>query len=261
MVSFVLHSPGRVLFSIGSFDVYVYGLIMAFAVLCGAIVSVKLSQRSSLPKDTFYSVVPLTVILGFLGARVWYCVLNPSLVKSFFDVFNFRDGGISIHGAILGGFLGLLYYSKREKISLSTLCDYAVPGLALGQAIGRWGNFFNNEAFGLPYDGFLKLYIPQGYRPEEFFNNSYFHPTFLYESVLDFILFILLTFLLVKKNFKSGVVTLIYLLLYSFLRFWIELLRVDATFYVLGFSIPVFVSILVFILSFVGLFILTKVNK
>ncbi len=130
------------------------------------------------------------------------------------------------------GTVSVIFFCRFKKESFWDVIDVLVPSVALGQAIGRWGNFFNNEAFGLPTDQPLKLFIPYSSRPEFFVNNSYFHPTFLYESIWNLCIFILLIFLF-RQNIRgflklpAGSLACIYLLLYGIGRFWIESLRVD----------------------------------
>ena len=264
MFDIILSSPGRVFMSIGSFEIYTYGVLMAVAVLLGVLISNSLANNSKIfLKDIFIELSPILIVFGFLGARLWYCSLNlQAYLLSPLNILNFRDGGLSIHGAILGGLCALLIYAKRKKTSLLRLCDYSTVGLALGQSIGRWGNFFNNEAFGYPTDTFVKLFIPYESRPQNFLENSYFHPTFLYESLADFCLFILLYYLISKKNLNSGVLTLLYLLVYSFIRYFIELLRVDSNFFILGLPFPAFVSIFLFVFSLLCLVVrVTKLHN
>lgn len=258
MDGLILSSPARVLFSVNGFEVYIYGLTMALAIFCGVFTSNYFANISGkFSKDIFLNVAPLVIICGLLGARLWYCGINYEFyIQNPAAMLNFREGGISIHGAIFGGAIALWYFARKNKFKWQSLFDYAVLGLALGQSIGRWGNFFNNEAFGLPSDAWLKLYIPLQNRPEAFLNYEYFHPTFLYESVLDFVLFLLLCRLLGK--FPDGKLTLLYLIAYSVIRFFLEFLRIDST---LNFGIitfPALVSLLVFIVS---IFVLIKLYK
>ncbi len=264
MPELILHSPGRELFALGGVEIYTYGVIMALAVFCAVMFSNYCANKNSqFPKDVFISLAPLLIITGLLGARLWYCILNYShYLLCPFDILNFRDGGISIHGAILGGFFGLLFYARRKSLSLSKLCDFSVVGLALGQTIGRWGNFFNNEAFGLPTDLPLKLYIPLNSRPQEFIQYEYFHPTFLYESVADFLIFLMLFRLLNAPKTPVGAITLFYIFLYSLVRFGIELIRVDSNFFIFGLPFPAFISgILVLFSSLTLCRLFTKLYK
>ena len=261
----ILSSPGRVFVSINGFDIYNYGVIMALALLAGTLVSNYIADKADrFFKGIFIDIAPFLVISGIIGARLWYCLINYEQYVLFpFEILNLRTGGMSIHGAILGGFIALLVYAKIKNISIISLCDYASPGLILGQAIGRWGNFFNNEAFGIPYDGFLKLYIPPAMRPYGFTENSFFHPAFLYESLADLILFVVLFYVLtVKTNMKPGTSALIYLTGYSFIRFFVELIRIDSTLSIICLPFPAFVSLIIFTISII-IFIsnLTKVYK
>ncbi len=261
----VLSSPGRVFLSIGGYDIYNYGVVIALAILAGVYTSAFLSDKSNvLPKNIFIDISPMLIISGILGARLWYCILNYQVyITEPLEILNLRTGGISIHGALLAGIVYLLIYSAQKKINIKTLCDYAAPGLILGQSIGRWGNFFNNEAFGLPYDGLLKLYIPPSDRPYIFADYSYFHPAFLYESIADIVLFFVLLFILKTSGKKyPGLTALSYLLGYSAIRFCVELIRIDASVHIFRLPFPAFISLIIFILSAVVLiFSLIKIYK
>lgn len=261
MEGIVLTSPGRVLFSVCGFEIYTYGVCVGIAILIGTLVSNWMANRSNkLPKDVFLTLIPALVLFGLLGARLWYCLLNLSQFSSdLMSILNLRTGGISIHGAILGGFLYLFIYSKLKKINLVSLCDYSVLGLILGQAIGRLGNFFNNEAFGLPYDGFIKLFIPPQNRPMLYLDYSYFHPTFLYEITCNIVIFGVLFWVATKKRFVPGDLTLMYLIFYSLIRFFIEQVRIDSNFYIYNLPFPAFVSLLIFLCSLI--FLVTKRYK
>ena len=142
------------------------------------------------------------------------------------------EGGIAIHGALIGGLLSLLLFCRSKKISFVGLLDTILPSVILGQSIGRWGNFFNNEAFGLPTELPWKVFIPMQYRPIEFLDKDFFHPTFLYESIWNFLIFILLIIIFNQQTknqrFNPGIISCLYLITYSFGRFWIEGLRLDS---------------------------------
>ena len=143
-------------------------------------------------------------------------------------------GGIAIHGALLAGTLAVLIFCRWRRQAFWDVLDVLVPSIALGQAIGRWGNFFNNEAFGVPIKGDLvwKLFIPFVNRPLNYANNEFFHPTFLYESIWNLLVFILLIVLFQRSNkglltLPAGALSCIYLITYSLGRVWIEALRTD----------------------------------
>ncbi|MFN5563547.1 MAG: prolipoprotein diacylglyceryl transferase, partial [Pseudanabaena sp.] len=137
--------------------------------------------------------------------------------------------GIAIHGAIIGGAIAATIFCKRQQISTWLMADIIMPAVILGQAIGRWGNFFNSEAFGSPTDLPWKLLIPSNRRPPEFVNEAYFHPTFLYESLWNIGVFAILIFAFLRfPKLRTGTITMIYAIAYSLGRFWIEGLRTDS---------------------------------
>ena len=194
-----------------------------------------------------------------------------------FDLFNnvikipsllaIWQGGIAIHGGLIGGFLCILFFCKSKNIHLKTFIDILIPSIILGQSIGRWGNFFNNEAFGIPTDLPWKLFIPIQNRPIEFINYQFFHPTFIYESLWNFLIFILLITIFYQQNNKNsvrpGFIGCLYLIGYSFGRFWIEGLRIDPLciggippFCDGGLRMAQFISIFLFSSGLIGIFFL-----
>jgi phosphatidylglycerol:prolipoprotein diacylglycerol transferase len=183
------------------------------------------------------------LILGAIpGARAYYVIFSWERYQDVWtrvslggwhfslpSAFAIWEGGIAIHGAILGGSIALYLFCRKHKIKFLQLADGIAPALILGQGIGRWGNFFNSEAFGAPTDLPWKLYIPPDRRPLEYMNNSFFHPTFLYESLWNVGVFLLLLFVLVKyPRSKDGTFIFMYLIFYSLGRLWIEGLRTDS---------------------------------
>ncbi|NER04463.1 MAG: prolipoprotein diacylglyceryl transferase, partial [Okeania sp. SIO3C4] len=173
------------------------------------------------------------------------------------DMIAIWKGGIAIHGAIIGGAIAALIFGRINKISFWQLADLVAPSLILGQAIGRWGNFFNSEAFGSPTDLPWKLYISPERRPPELVNFDYFHPTFLYESLWNFMVLGLLLFLFFRDlrgryRLKVGTLFLVYMAAYSSGRIWIEGLRTDSL--MLGpLRIAQFVSLAGILLGLAGL--------
>ncbi len=245
-------SPSQILCSIFGVNIYYYGVIMALAICVGVLVSDYFGTKFfSLKKETIIDLAPYLIIFGILGARLYYCVLNYEFYLRFpTEIIAIRHGGISIHGALIGGVIGLWIFAKRHKINPIKLCDVCAIGVSIAQAIGRWGNFFNSEAFGTPTNLPWKLYIAPQYRPIPYQDYQYFHPAFLYESILDIVIFIILM-LLVKSNKlkKDGNLALIYLILYSIVRILVESFRIDSVRYVLGMPVAIFVSIGIIIIS------------
>ena len=163
----MLASHSQIICTLFGVHIYFYGVILAIAIIAGTFVADYLgSKYFELKKEAIIDLSPYLVIFGIIGARLYYCLLNYEFYLKFpTEILAIRHGGISIHGAILGGLVGLLIFAKRHQISVLKLCDVSALGLVLAQAIGRWGNFFNSEAFGTPTDLPWKLYIAPQYRP------------------------------------------------------------------------------------------------
>ena len=247
-------SPSQILCTVLGVRIYYYGVILAAAIAVGTLVSDYFGTKFfKLEKETVIDMAPYLIICGILGARIYYCIMDFSYYLKFpTEILAIRHGGISIHGAIIGGIIGLLIYSRRKRISFPKLCDVSVIGLSIAQALGRWGNFFNSEAYGKPTELPWKLYIAPEFRQIPYQNNEYFHPAFLYESLLDLVIFGILLFLLKKKDkLKEGNLALIYLILYSVVRIIVELFRVDSVRYILGVPVAIFVSVGIIIVSIV----------
>lgn len=246
-------SHSQILCTIFGVHIYFYGVILALAIVVGTFFADYFGEKFfELKKDTIIDLSPYLVIFGIIGARLYYCILNYDFYLRFpTEILAIRHGGISIHGAILGGLIGLIFFAKRHKISIPKLCDVSAIGLVLAQAIGRWGNFFNSEAFGTPTNLPWKLYIAPQYRPIPYTDIEYFHPTFLYESVLDLTIFVILIKLVKKQkeNIKSGDIALIYLILYSIARIFVEHLRIDSVKYICGYPIAIIVSMGIILVS------------
>ncbi len=245
-------APSQILCTVFGVHIYYYGVILAFAIAAGTLLSDWLGTKYfELKKETIIDLAPYLIIFGIIGARLYYCLLDYDFYLRFpTEILAVRHGGISIHGAIAGGFIGLIIYALRHKLSIKKLCDVSVTGLALGQAIGRWGNFFNSEAYGLPTNLPWKLYIAPPYRHIPFQNVGYYHPAFLYESILDLIIFgILLYFAKTGKYQKEGNLALIYLILYSAARIVVENIRIDSIRYIGGIPVAIAVSVGIIVLS------------
>ncbi len=240
-------SPGPELIQLGPFSLRWYGLLIAISVLVGLNLSGELAYMKGLKKNLINDLLPILVLASVIGARTYYVAFEWRNYTgiNFWSSINFLNlnipipaaieiwgGGIAIHGALIMGALSVMFFCRWRKESFWNVIDVLVPSVALGQAIGRWGNFFNNEAFGIPTNLPWKLFIPYEFRPEIFLAEDYFHPTFLYESTWNIFVFAILIFLF-KKSIKneirlpSGSLSCIYLISYSVGRFWIEALRID----------------------------------
>lgn len=248
-------------FNIMGFPIYYYGIILAFSIFVGLIISNQFAIKEYFLTNFVPQISTSTIIGGIVGARLYYCILNSQIYFSDpAQIFAIREGGLSIHGAILGGLTVLYIYSKRYHIRFLKVCDIFAIGMPIAQAIGRWGNFFNSEAFGLPTNLPWGLYVKPQYRPTQFLSNEYFHPTFLYESVLDIVIFfVLIKFISPRYKDTSGIISASYLLLYSIVRIMIESLRIDCVKYCFGIPFPIIISIIITVLS--CLFIIKTLRK
>jgi phosphatidylglycerol:prolipoprotein diacylglycerol transferase len=234
LVGFQFTSPGPVLVEIGPIVIRWYGLLIASAVLIGVSISQYLAKRRHVNPELIGDLSIWLVIGAIPAARIYYVLFQwPEYSQHPERIIAIWQGGIAIHGAIIGGVIAAVIFAKLKKISFWQLADLVAPSLILGQAIGRWGNFFNSEAFGRPTDLPWKLYIPPERRPPNLVNFEYFHPTFLYESLWDLMVFALLVTLFFralsgKPRLKIGTLFLVYWVAYSLGRFWIEGLRTDS---------------------------------
>lgn len=187
--------------------------------------------------ECFIFVIPISIIC----ARLYYCLFKLEIyINNPLEILNIRNGGLAIYGGIIGGAIVSCIYCKNKKINILDLLDYIVPSLALGQAIGRWGNFFNVEAYGTKTNSILRMEILE--------NNTYVqvHPTFLYESIITFLLFLYLTKIQKRRKIK-GEIVYTYLIIYSFERIFIEGIRSDSLM-LFNLKISQILSIIIFVI-------------
>ena len=226
-------SPGPVLFQLGPIALRWYGLLIATAVLLGLLLAMRLARRRGIDPNLIADLLPVIVAGAVIGARTYYVLLEWRQYQGhWLDVLAIWRGGIAIHGALLGGTLATVLFCRWRRQPFWPLLDVLVPAVSLGQAIGRWGSFFNSEAFGLPTDLPWKLSIPIQNRPIEFLDSETFHPTFLYESLWNLgVLTLLLSLFRAASRGRirlpAGALSCVYLMAYSTGRLWIEALRLD----------------------------------
>ena len=249
---FVIQSPGEIAFSILGFSVYWYGIIMAFAVLAGVYCANFLARGAGFPNNFFVDHSPVIILTGLLGARLYYCLLNFNhYISAPLEILDIRQGGLSVHGMIFAGIFCIYYLALRYKFSFLKMTDILACSAVIAQSIGRWGNFFNSEAFGRPINLNFGVYIEPFHRPLEYSGYEVFHPTFLYEALGMFIIFIVTMRMRKNRKFK-GQLTATYFSLYGILRFVVESFRVDSLMFY-GVKISQIVSIFVFI-SGIGIY-------
>jgi len=241
--------------SIGPISIYWYSLCILLAFGIGFfLVNKEIKKHKSISKEFLYDYFFMLVPLVILGARLYYVIFEWSSYKdNLIDIFKIWNGGLAIHGGVIAGAIYTYIYTKKKNINPFRFMDIAVPCLVLGQAIGRWGNFFNQEAYGpvVSLDTLKSLPIPKFVIDGMYINGNYHHPTFFYESMTCLLCFIII--ILVRKyykNLKVGTLCGIYFIIYGIERFLVEALRQDSL--MLGnIKIAQLVSLLMLILGIV----------
>lgn len=229
-------------FSVFGFQIAFYGLIIAIGIVGGILTAVGLAKKTGQDPEIYWDFAIYAVIFSIIGARIYYVIFAWEFYKgNVLSIFNIRNGGLAIYGAVIGAFVTLFVYTKLKKQSALRIGDTAVPGLILGQAIGRWGNFMNREVFGEYYDGLLAMQLPvEAVRARDISENiaahmpsgvNYIlvHPTFLYESFWCLAIFALMLVYWKRKKFE-GEICLLYFGGYGLGRFIIEGIRTDTLF-------------------------------
>lgn len=224
------------------FVLYYYGIILMSGTMAGGWLAYKETQRRGYDPDIVWDLLIWLIIGGIIGARLWHVFTpSPSLIAQgidtkFYlthplDLINVRRGGLGIPGAVIGGALALLFFTRKYKLNYIEWTDIIAPSIALGQAVGRWGNYFNQELYGAPTNLPWKIFIEPSHRLTEFVNQAYYHPLFLYESLWN--LGNMGALLLISNKFKNrlipGDLFLIYLVIYPAGRFMLDFLRLDAS--------------------------------
>lgn len=257
---------------IGDFAIAYYGIIIACGMMGGVLLAAAIAKRSGQDPDTYYDLAIYAILFSLVGARLYYVAFKWEYYsQDLTRILNVREGGLAIYGGVIAAIITVYVYTKVKHLSFSLLLDTAGPGLVLGQCIGRWGNFFNREAFGGYCNNIFAMQLPvsavrSGDITQELRENimvvdgiSYIqvHPTFLYESMWNFVLLVLLLVYWKHRKF-DGEVFLLYVLGYGVGRFWIESLRTDQL------LLPVLnlpVSMVVAALMVIGAVVLIHINK
>lgn len=225
-------------FSLFGFEVRWYGILTALALITGFTVVYFIAKYRGHRAEEVLNFAPFAVVSSVIFARLLHVIVNWSYYANHpLYIFAFRRGGLAIQGAMIGGVLALIIFCKVRKLDFWLWADIFSPGLILGQAIGRWGNFFNQEAYGKPINLHWNFfYIAEANRLEGYRSYEYFHPTFLYESIANFLLFGLL--LLMHRYYKKrpdkipyGLILAMYLGIYSVYRTFIEYFRIDSSYW------------------------------
>ena len=246
-------------FSIFGLDIRWYGILTALALIIGFTVVYFIARYRGKKEEEILNFAPFAIISSVIFARLLHVAVNWSYYAGHpLYIFAFRRGGLAIQGAMLGGIVALIVFCRIRKLDFWLWSDILAPGLILGQAIGRWGNFLNQEAFGRPTSLPWAIYIEPANRPYDYASYEYFHPTFLYESTANFLLFAVL--LLMHRFYRNkpgkipyGLILSMYLGIYSIYRTFIEYYRIDSTF--MG---PVKVVYIINLIAIIAAFIIAN---
>lgn len=256
------------------FEVAYYGIVIALAMLCGVSLILRLAKKTGQNDDMYFDVSLITIVLSLIGARLYYVIFSwENYRDNPLEIFNFRGGGLAIYGGVLTGILSVWIFSRLKKQSFGLMADTIIPGLVLGQVIGRWGNFFNREVFGGYTDSLLAMALPRDAVRQSDVTREMLdhlltvdgvefiqvHPTFLYESLWNLALLLFLLWLIKRKHFH-GEIFLCYLAGYGLGRAWIEGIRTDQLL-IPGMDLPVSQALSVALAAGALLILLIKVKR
>jgi len=255
------YHPNAILAQLGPITIHWYGLFLALGALAGFLLLIRLAKPYRLEISFLYDLFVAIVIGGFIGGRLYHVSNELTYYRSYpQEIWQVWNGGLAIHGALVVGAIVVWWMAKRKKISAWLLLDLLAPALALGQAIGRWGNYFNQELFGRPTSVPWKIVIDPQYRSPATLEQEFFHPAFLYESLGSLIICIILVGLFrsrqrvqdrVKLWIPTGTIFASYLILSSILRFAVETIRIDRVPLVLDIRLPLLTAGLLVLVGFV----------
>ena len=262
--------------SVFGFEIAYYGIIIGLGVLAGIAIAAFLAKKTGQDPDTYYDLALYAVVLSVLGARIYYVIFSwDSYKDDLLSIFNIRQGGLAIYGGVITAIITVYVYAKVKKIPFGLMTDTAGPGLILGQIIGRWGNFFNREAFGDYTDNLFAMQLPiDAVRSSDITEKMMehmdvidgiryiqVHPTFFYESLWNVCVLAIMLWWVKRKQF-DGQVFLIYLFGYGVGRFWIEGLRTDSLMlFGTGLRVSQALALVMAIGAIVINFIMLKKNK
>ena len=245
-----------VLVTIGGFEIRWYSVLILVGVILAYILIMSESRRYQIKKEFVFNMMFWALIFGIIGARLYYVLFNWDYYGSNIkEIFMIWHGGLAIHGGMILGLITVVIYCKKYKVNLKKMLDIIVPGLILAQAIGRWGNFFNQEAYGSPveYEFLVNMkIIPQFIIDNMYINGQYYLPMFYFESIACFIGFIIMLIMRRRKYTKNGQIAGFYLFWYGLIRFVIEIFRTDS---LMLFNIKIAQAVSI-IMIIVGLYII-----
>lgn len=251
----------RVAFNIFGFNVYYYSLCILLGVIVAYILITREGKKQGLPKEFISDLIFYTLIIGILGARVYYCVFNLDYyLANPSEILKIYNGGLAIHGGVIAGLIFVYFYTKKKNVSFIKILDIVAPAVIIAQSFGRWGNFFNQEAHGgiTTYQNLKNMHIPEFIINGMHIEGKYYYPTFFFESIWCLIGFIILMIAKRNKNLRKGFQIGFYFIWYGIGRFFIEALRTDSLMF-FGLKIAQIVSLIGIIIGII--IIVTNRNK
>lgn len=251
----------RVAFNIFGFNVYYYSLCILLGVIVAYILITREGKKQGLPKEFISDLIFYTLIIGILGARVYYCVFNLDYyLANPSEILKIYNGGLAIHGGVIAGLIFVYLYTKKKNVSFIKILDIVAPAVIIAQSFGRWGNFFNQEAHGgiTTYQNLKNMHIPEFIINGMHIEGKYYYPTFFFESIWCLIGFIILMIARKNKNLRKGFQIGFYFIWYGIGRFFIETLRTDSLMF-FGLKIAQIVSLIGIIIGII--IIVTNRNK
>lgn len=251
----------RVAFNIFGFNVYYYSLCILLGVIVAYILITREGKKQGLPKEFISDLIFYTLIIGILGARVYYCVFNLDYyLANPSEILKIYNGGLAIHGGVIAGLIFVYFYTKEKNVSFIKILDIVAPAVIIAQSFGRWGNFFNQEAHGgiTTYQNLKNMHIPEFIINGMHIEDKYYYPTFFFESIWCLIGFIILMIARRNKNLRKGFQIGFYFIWYGIGRFFIETLRTDSLMF-FGLKIAQIVSLIGIIIGII--IIVTNRNK
>lgn len=251
----------RVAFNIFGFNVYYYSLCILLGVVVAYILITREGKKQGLPKEFISNLIFYTLIIGILGARVYYCVFNLDYyLANPSEILKIYNGGLAIHGGVIAGLIFVYFYTKKKNVSFIKILDIVAPAVIIAQSFGRWGNFFNQEAHGgiTTYQNLKNMHIPEFIINGMHIEGKYYYPTFFFESIWCLIGFIILMIARKNKNLRKGFQIGFYFIWYGIGRFFIEALRTDSLMF-FGLKIAQIVSLIGIIIGII--IIVTNRNK
>lgn len=252
----------RYIFTIGNFKLEWYSALIIVGAMIGISMVLKEAKRYKYSTDYIFNMLFWAIIFGIMGARVYYVLFNLELYNSFWDACKIWEGGLAIHGGLIAGILVILLYSKKYNVRAIRIFDFLAPAMILAQAIGRWGNFFNMEAHGpaTTLAHLQSLHIPEFIINGMKINDTYYTPTFLYESIWCLIGFIILLIVRRLKITKVGQPFAVYLMWYGLGRFIIESMRTDSLM-LGGFKVAQIISVLMILFGLIIIMITSRKGR